>query len=186
MIDARDEAASAALHEQLLRLLESVNGWLQFAETKNTTGLTLGSAALAVLAQFMTGYSTVWSDWAAVGLGASIVLLIGSVAAATASFLPRTAIERQRTIRPPSTGDNLLFYGHLAEYDHRELLRAIADRYLGRPNAQPDRFADDLALQIVANASITVRKLRLFRWSVLLFALGTVIGLISAAIGRQR
>ncbi|MGI9254554.1 MAG: Pycsar system effector family protein [Thermomicrobiales bacterium] len=175
------EERNGALRDRMIGLLGAVNEWLKFAETKNTTGLTLGSAALAVL----TGYDTPWRGWLAVGWACSFVLLIGCVGMATLSFLPKTAIERPRQARVPGEGDNLMFYGHLAEYDHRELVRSIQRRYFGADLDTPDRFSEDVALQIVSNSAIIVRKLRLFRWSVLLFALGTVIGLVTAALGRM-
>jgi hypothetical protein len=76
-----------------------------------------------------------------------------------------------------------MFYGHLARYESRALVQAIAEHYFDEPaqTFTPSKLAVDLAGQIVANARITVRKLDLFKNSLLLFGAGVLIAAVSMA-----
>ena len=57
------------------------------------------------------------------------------------------------------------------------LTRAIAQHYFDTPGSQytPSKLAVDFAGQVVTNARITVRKLALFKYSLLLFGFGVLI-----------
>ena len=67
---------------------------------------------------------------------------------------------------------------------HRALARAIAVHYYGLEgeDAEPSRYAVDLAGQIVTNARITVRKLDFFKYSLQLFAGGVLIASAAMAV----
>jgi hypothetical protein len=108
-----------------------------------------------------------------------------SLMLAVASFLPSTDLEKHLMGEhvEPGAGDNLLYYGHLARYEPRGLARAIAVHYF-EPESDDivlSKFAVDLAGQIVTNSRITVRKLSLFRYSLMLFAIGVLIAAAAMA-----
>jgi len=105
-----------------------------------------------------------------------------SLLLALASLLPATDLERyvmeERAL--PGVEDNLIYFGHLARYEPRALVRAAASH---SAEVIPDevvvsKLALDLAEQIVTNARITERKLRLYRSAMLLFAAGVLIAAV--------
>ena len=109
-----------------------------------------------------------------------------SLLLAVASFLPTTHLERYLVgaREPPGPEANLLFYGHLARCEPHALVRAVASHYVGVPADEVvvSKFASDLAGQIVTNARITVRKLRLYRAALLLFASGVLSAAVAMAL----
>jgi hypothetical protein len=169
---------------KLAELLNRVIDWLKFAEAKNTGAVGLASTGLGVIVTFLVAGPPV-PDVAGAGLGLGAVALMVSLMLAVASFLPSTNLEShlrgERVL--PSASDNLMFYGHLARYESRALVQAIAEHYFDEPaqTFTPSKLAVDLAGQIVANARITVRKLDLFKNSLLLFGAGVLIAALSMA-----
>ena len=105
---------------------------------------------------------------------------------AVASYFPSTNLEKHLTGKRelPDPNDNLLYYGHLARYEPRGLSRAIADHCFDHPgeNFVPSKLALDFAGQVITNSRITVRKLALFRYSVLLFGFGVLIASAAMAL----
>ncbi len=169
---------------RLIDLLARIIDWLKFAEAKNTGAVGLSSTGLGVIVTFLVAGPPV-PDIAGAGMAIGAVTLMLSLMLAVASFLPSTNLEEhligERT--DPGPGDNLIFYGHIARYEPRALVKAIAEHYFGLSGeaAEPTRFALDLAGQIVTNAHITVRKLEFFRYSLLLFAIGVLVAAASMA-----
>ena len=173
------------VERQLSDLLGRVIDWLKFAEAKNTGAVGLSSTGLGVIVTFLVAGPPI-PDLAGVGLGIGAVALMVSLMLAVASFLPSTNLEKHLVGArdQPGAGDNLLFYGHLARYEPRGLTRAIAELYFEHEGAEfaPSKLAIDLAGQIVTNSRITVRKLALFKYSLLLFGFGVLIASIAMAI----
>ena len=169
---ARD--VEARLADLLLRVID----WLKFAEAKNTGAVGLASTGLGVIVTFLVAGPPL-PTVAGAGMAIGAVVLMVSLMLAVASFLPTTNLEKflldERD--QPSLSDNLLFYGHLARYEPRSLTLAIAQHYFDTPGSQytPSKLAVDYAGQVVTNARITVRKLALFKYSLLLFGAGVLI-----------
>jgi hypothetical protein len=173
-------AAPDPLAARLLDLLRLVNEWLRFAETKNVgmVGLASGGLTFIVVALgFLQDEGLGQLTGAALTVGA--VLMALSLLASVWSFLPATSLPRwMRTRRArPRPDDNLFYFGHLANYHPRELVSAMARRYERHPDPDPDAtdLQADLAAQVVVNARITMQKLKLFTWAVVLFAAGAVL-----------
>jgi hypothetical protein len=103
-----------------------------------------------------------------------------------ASFLPSTNLEKHLAgeRERPTARDNLLYYGHLARYEPRALVEAIAEMYFEQEGETyaPSKLDIDLAAQIVTNARITVRKLALYRYSLLLFGFGVLVASAAMAL----
>jgi hypothetical protein len=172
------------VENRLFDLLNRVIDWLKFAETKNTAAVGLSSTALGVIVTFLVAGPPV-PTVAGIGLAIGAVTLMVSLLLAVASFLPSTNLEKHLLgeREQPGPGDNLLFYGHLARYEPRGLARAIAEHYfeLLGDDATPSKYAIDIAGQVVTNARITVRKLALFKYSLLLFGFGVLIAAAAMA-----
>ena len=173
------------VERQLTELLSRVIDWLKFAEAKNTGAVGLSSTGLGVIVTFLVAGPAI-PDLSGVGLGIGAVALMVSLMLAVASFLPSTDLEKHvvGARDKPSAGDNLHFYGHLARYEPRDLARALAEQYFEYEGEgfTPSKLAIDLAAQIVTNSRITVRKLALFKYSLLLFGFGVLIASAAMAL----
>jgi hypothetical protein len=173
------------VEDRLADLLDRVVDWLKFAEAKNTGAVGLSSTGLGVIVTFLIAGPSI-EPLAGAGLGVGAVTLMLSLLLAVASFLPSTDIEKHLLGEraKPSERDNLLFYGHLARYEPRALSCAIAEHYFDQQTDTyvPSKLALDLAAQVVTNARITVRKLDLFRYSLMLFGFGVLVAAASMAL----
>ena len=166
----------------LADLLDHVIDWLQLAERKNVGLAGLISTFLVLIVTFLTAGPSV-PLLAGGGLAVGALTLMISLLLAMASLLPATNLERARIEEHalPGVEDNLIYFGHLARYEPRALVRAAASHFA---EAIPDevvvsKLALDLAEQIVTNARITERKLRLYRSAMLLFAAGVLIAAVA-------
>jgi len=166
------------LAARLLELLRLCNDWLKFAETKNVgivglagSGLTFIVVALGFLRD--EGLSPA----SGVALTVASLLMALSLLAAVWSFLPATSMPRWMRLHAgdPRPDDNLFYFGHAAKYAPRHLAEAVARRYERQPAPAVSELHHDLAAQLVVNARITLQKLKLFRWAVLLFAGGALL-----------
>jgi hypothetical protein len=169
------------LSEQLTRVID----WLKFAEAKNTGSVGLSSTGLGVIVTFLVAGPPI-PALAGVGLGIGAFSLMLSLLLTVASFLPSTDLEKHLVgdRERPTSRDNLLYYGHLARYEPRALVEAIAEMYFEQESESyaPSKLAIDLAAQIVTNARITVRKLAFFRYSLLLFGFGVLVASAAMAL----
>ena len=169
------------LSEQLTRVID----WLKFAEAKNTGAVGLSSTGLGVIVTFLVAGPSI-TTLAGVGLGVGALAMMFSLLLTVASFLPSTDLEKHLVgdRERPTTRDNLLYYGHLARYEPRALVEAIAEMYFEQEGEAyaPSKLALDLAAQIVTNARITVRKLTLYRYSLLLFGFGVLVASAAMAL----
>jgi hypothetical protein len=176
---------SREVEAQLSGLLDQVVDWLQFAESKNTGGVALTATALSVIVSFAL-FGPTLPTLARVGLGVGSVALMLSLLLTVASFLPSTNLEKHLVgeRERPTARDNLLYYGHLARYEPRALVEALAELYFAQPGETyaPSKLAMDLAAQVVTNARITVRKFALYRAAVLLFGGGILIAAAAMAL----
>jgi hypothetical protein len=185
VINAMSTDIKRDIERQLSELLGRVIDWLKFAEAKNTGSVGLSSTGLGVIVTFLVAGPPI-PTVAGVGLAIGALALMLSLLLTVASFLPSTDLEkhlvgeRQR----PTSRDNLLYYGHLARYEPRALVEAMAEQYFGqeRDAYTPSKFDVDLAAQIVTNARITVRKLALYKYSLLLFGFGVLVASAGMAL----
>ena len=173
------------IDHQLSDLLNRVIDWLKFAEAKNTGSVGLSSTGLGVIVTFLVAGPPL-PPVAGAGLALGAVALMLSLLLTVASFLPSTDLEkhlvgeRQR----PTARDNLLYYGHLARYEPRALVESLAELYFAQEGEAyaPSKREIDLAAQIVTNARITVRKLALYKYSLLLFGFGVLVASVGMAL----
>jgi hypothetical protein len=173
------------VERHLSELLARVIDWLKFAEAKNTGAVGLSSTGLGVIVTFLVAGPPI-PTMAGVGLGIGALALMLSLLLTVASFLPSTNLEKHLVgeRERPTARDNLLYYGHLARYEPRALVEAIAEMYFDQEGETyaPNKLDIDLAAQIVTNARITVRKLALYRFSLLLFGFGVLVASAAMAL----
>jgi hypothetical protein len=173
------------VERQLSELLSRVIDWLKFSEAKNTGSVGLSSTGLGLIVTFLVAGPPI-PTVAGVGLALGAIALMLSLMLTVASFLPSTNLEKHLVgeRERPTSRDNLLYYGHLARYEPRALVEAIAEMYFAQEGESyaPSKLDIDLAAQIVTNARITVRKLTLFRYSLLLFGFGVLVASAGMAL----
>src|SRR5215208_5119588 len=115
----------------LADLLDRVIDWLQLAERKNVGLVGLISTFLVLIVTFLVAGPSV-PPLAGVGLALCALVFMIGLLLAMASLLPATDLERdlieERAL--PGVEDNLIYFGHLARYEPRTLVRAVASRYV--------------------------------------------------------
>src|SRR5215213_2892550 len=173
------------IEQQLSQQLTHVIDWLKFAEAKNTGSVGLSSTGLGVIVTFLVAGPAI-PTVAGVGLAVGAIALMLSLLLTVASFLPSTNLEKHLVgdRERPTPRDNLLYYGHVARHEPRALVEAIAEMYFEQEaeTYAPSKLEIDLAAQVVTNARITVRKLALYRYSLLLFGFGVLVASAGMAL----
>lgn len=152
------------MEERLEHILENVNGWLKFAEGKNAVLLaTNGAFAFGLLKiNFCQNNKIIM-----IAISISIVLFAISSFICLLSFLPVTSVceafflsivDRNQHI----TENNLCFYGDIRLENPNSYLKKL---YLATKENYDDNnpFQLYLATQVIANSSITWRKLVYFK-----------------------
>ena len=182
----RGEAYEKILVADLQRVID----FLKFAETKNAALLALSSAwTLATIGLECAGRDLPHCFVYTVPVTLILVLLAALLAAL--SFFPKLILPAflgGKKAGPHSP--NLLFFGDIACMRAKEFEAGVRARYYPDKDEQRDEYLHDLAVQISVNSSITLRKMRLFKWGVgfaiaagcvllissLMFAYGTLKG----------
>lgn len=172
---------------KLKEILDDVNKWLAFAETKNGAMIALNGALLAGLVNVMlnkdfNGYF---------GICVKIPLYISSLCAVLAitfsliSFLPQLSVFKEN--EPCSEGDCILnFYGDIAKYKSaNQYIRDIYKQYydFDTEENQLSKMELDYGKELIINSCITVKKYRWFRLS-LQFTISAIVTPIPVIIGN--
>jgi hypothetical protein len=175
-------ASADPVDAKLATLLSTVNEWLKFAEAKNGGAVGLGSGAIAILLGYLGEGGFAMLPGTLLTIGG--ICFLASVVIGIASFSPRTDFLRLRAERKgnPVRSDNLYFFGHLAKYSPRELIKAVGEKYIEEWDEDVKDIHIDLASQVTINARITMWKLRLFNYSVGSFGVGVLLCALGAAI----
>lgn len=180
--EERREAFSGVLSSTLGRVVD----FLKFAEAKNAALLTFASAWT------FASINVLISERAPVGIvgGAfrlTLVLFAAAAVVAVYSFLPKLNLHSLH--RDPAQPKNLLYFGHIAEFDTAVYRARVQERYLAQATDQvlTDDYLDDLAVQISVNSKITNRKFKLFNVGaalVLIALLVLALAMASAFLNR--
>ena len=173
------EKGRKAFSDVLSNTLARVTDFLKFAETKNAALLTFASAWT------FAAFSTLTGERAPVGVvgGAfrlALVLFAMAAVVMVVSFLPKLNLYAFH--RDPAQPKNLLYFGHIAEFDTAVFRLRVQERYLAQ-GEQPitDEYLDDLMVQISANSKITRRKFIMFNVGAGLVLLALFVLALAAA-----
>jgi len=164
------------MEDQLQYILSTVNTWLKFGENKNAALLAVDSAVVFGVVRLI-----VRSDH--LGYYASIYLYLGIFFLAVSglfcliSFIPNLEIPWLATRREVGEGDNLLFYGDVADYSPEEFLKELRRRR-EQETTKIELIEQDYAEQIIINSRIALLKYQCFNGGIWLAitALVTPIG----------
>jgi hypothetical protein len=179
--EERREVFGDVLSAALARVVD----FLKFAEAKNAALLTFASAWTFASINILTGER---APVGIVGGAFRLALVLFTVAAVVAviSFLPRLNLHALH--RDPTQLKNLLYFGHIAEFDTSVFRTRIQERYLAQGDQSvTDQYLDDLTVQIAVNSKITRRKFVMFNVGaalVLIALLALALAVASAAINR--
>jgi hypothetical protein len=171
------------LEERLFQLLELVNDWLKFAETKSGGMVVLAGLAATGLLTYGSSIDqpTSWDGWTLFLAGFFFTL---SLSLAVWSFLPKKdalKIESRLEGIPDNSG-NLYYYEHLAKFRATDLIEKLCELHECDPS-KATRGERDLAAQIIINSRITRRKMQLFSMAAVAFLIGVVVTFVSRIIG---
>ena len=146
------------MENELWRIFENVNNWLEFAEKKNTLLLSFIGLQLTFVRLFVNQLNM---------LQVTSVLLLGlCFFISLISFFPKTRISRwvysvAQSKGEPHENDNLLFYRHIANYSTDDYISNL-EKYFDR-EINGYRYLEDLCDQIVVNSQITSMKYTMFK-----------------------
>jgi Family of unknown function (DUF5706) len=160
-----------ALVEKLRVIFQNVNEWLKFAEAKNAVLLAFSGTAMTATLAVLATVQNLPNSLRVGLLGATVLLCVCAFFCAW-SFLPKTNLEKILWSRSnsfqamkPQVEDNLYYFGHLRKYNSATLLDSVNQGYLNGAASLPyGKEAQDLASQIVVNASIAFRKYQFFTY----------------------
>ena len=168
------------LDSEVKEIFANVNHWLSFAEAKNGLVVGINGALLIGLTQVLTGDEFTAISWPLQYYCYHSLLLsaLGAIVALVA-LIPKTSLPWNRaTGLPNPSSDNLLFFEHIGRYRGDEYLKTLCER-LKTDHSQQSPLAKLYSDQLVVNAKIASRKMRLFR----LAAWMTVAAVVTVPLG---
>src|SRR5215216_5372794 len=170
------------LEERLFLLLELVNDWLKFGETKNGGMVVLVGVAGTGLLTYGSSIEDP-TDWDGCTLFLAGFFFMLSLSLAVWSFLPKKDAQKieSRLEGIPEDTDNLYFYGHLAKLRATDLIEKLCELHECEPT-KATRGERDLAAQIIVNSRITRSKMQLFSMASVTFLIGVVVMFFSRLI----
>lgn len=168
-------------------LLDRVDGWLKYAETKNGVLLTLVFATLGVGLRLGNGqkWCPGFAEWF---WKLGLVLCFFAIVILFSAFLPRLGrwydlvrgrLEKGRAL--PVEQRNLVFFGHLAGLSEEDIESNLSE-FVGLKPSQLSRLERDLIRQVHANAGIAHKKFKAFAPAAYLFGFGLVMIVLSLVL----
>lgn len=157
--------------------LAKVNTWLSFAEAKNGVLIGFNVAAIDIVVEHYSEYQVISTI--------VILLFIISGIICCVSFLPRLNSSSIKNGKSKNMGDNLLFFGNIAELnDVNMLLDKTVERYF--PTYHEEKYSNkviDLANEVLINSQIAKSKYSYFKKALLIdisvFVLAIIIFIIA-------
>lgn len=163
------------MEDQLWRIFENINGWLRYAEKKNTFILAFLGIQLTLIKLFSET-----CNWILIislifsGLTLLIVIF---------SFIPEVEIPSWLYFSPLSFSnyaddtDNLLFFGHIEKYSQWEYIEKMEAYF--KINIKEQKYLEDLCAQIILNSKITSNKFYMFKLATILLLCGQLFFVLS-------
>ena len=143
--------------DKLKFILDNVNNWLKFNETKNAALITMVVALIVCCINLLKESEKiipyqylVW--YYLIVLLAVLLRSLWAIFAKLDNYVSYMA--------PPKEGkENILFYGHISYMTEEYFLNKIYEKYTSyKQPYYPTKFQRDLANQIIINSKISMRK----------------------------
>lgn len=170
----------------LSSLLNRVDSWLRYAETKNGVLLTLSAGVMALVLR--KGFSNAECIAAYIILYIGIFLIFISICMLISSFVPKLQPIQNLFIsidgKEGQKKDilNILYFADIAGCSKEQFKKEITETLY--PSGQdPTRIEKDLIDQIHINASIATKKFLIFSPAVCFLAAGTLLSVLGILAG---
>jgi hypothetical protein len=165
------------MDEKLWKILENINSWLKYAESKNAYILAFIGAEITLI-KFLNIEVNLMLKIGFLFLGLCFLVCV-------ISFFPKSVIPwwlyyLAESRQDPEEGDDLLFYGHIAKYSINQYIDKISSYLNGQIHG--DKYFENLCGQIVINSGITNAKFNMFKISFWFLSIGQLF-LIFSFIG---
>ena len=148
--------------DKLKFILDNVNNWLKFAESKNAALLVANSAFIFPLLRLIVDNKT--NRFLYLLFFICIVLAAISACICLFSFVPQISIPSSFTGKyVQEEHANLIFYGHIAKFTPKRYWEALRTQNIISEEYAQDKFLADIANQIVINSRIAHNKYIVFR-----------------------
>lgn len=161
---------------KLKEILDDVNKWLAFAETKNGAMVALNGALLAGLVNIVLNkdFNSYFGILIKVPLFISIMCAMVALTFSLVSFLPQLSVFNESEPRIQSNSI-LIFYGDIAKYTSpSHYVKDVYKHYYGTIQNEVSKMEIDYAKEIIMNSCIAIKKYRWFKLS-LKFTISAII-----------
>ena len=168
--------------QELWKLFDNVNKWLEFAEKKNAVIFSMISITSFIVVIINANYTVpIWLKWQFVIF---LILYCFSFFIVIISLFPTISISKKilniGKNKKLFDTDNLLFFCHIDKYSLKEFKKSLNSKY-GLNLKEIDEY-DDLLSQIIINSSIITKKYTCFKISSVILIIAILELLISIII----
>lgn len=179
-----DKDNNLQIVDELKNIFENVNGWLKFAEAKNGALVAINGVFIFKCTDFLINLN----DKKVVGnkffLLATMTFFLIALILVLVSFLPNVSKisdkeenEDKCTKCKDRKCDNILnFYGDISKYNNPKLyLNDLYLYYYDSTKEELNKKELDYAKEIIINSQITLRKFKMFKYSIRMDIIGLVM-----------
>ncbi len=138
--------------ETLEKVLDRQIAWIESANTRTATAITLATAMLGVLAALSPAKGLPWTWLQCLFVGLSVLSLLLCLLMCVLAVFPRT--------KGPE--DSMIFFGPIARRDRKDFIAAAK-------TLTAEEYSLDLAAQVHINAQIAKTKFRWVHWAMRAF-----------------
>lgn len=169
--------------EKLEYILDNVNNWLKFAEAKNGTLLAINSAFLFGIIRIIL--TTKLEEEFSYCIAICFLISITSVVFCLLSFLPKLKIFLPESLNSISENNKLnsIYFGDISKLKNSKIyLEYLFQENIIDNKLKNDKFALDLANQIVVNSKIAKSKYKYFVISIMFTIIYVLLLLVLISI----
>jgi len=162
------------MENQLWKIFENINKWLEYSERKNALILTFIGIQLTLVRLFLNELKGLFF--------LSFIILALCLILAIISFFPKTSIPKiaygwGMPKKPINENDNLIFYGDIVKYSTEQYVNRI-ETYFGEEISN-NKYLVDICNQIVVQSKITLIKFNIFKITTWLMGVGQLLFFVS-------
>lgn len=162
------------MENQLWKIFDNINTWLQFSEKKNSFIVTIIATQLTLIKLFSNNLTPL----SYISLFFLMICLILTII----SFFPKTAIDKitlgfSRPKGPIKKNDNLIFFADIAQYSKAQYIKKVETTFSSTITG--NNYLESLCEQIIVNSKIILIKLKLFKISIFMMIIGQFLLFLS-------
>ena len=168
--------------DRIKYILDNVNNWLKFAESKNAALLIFNSALGFNLVRITTSVSNL-NIHINYCLKVCVVFVAFSACLCLMSFVPIVKIPslHQTDISEPKN-QNFIFWNQIAKHTPETYRKALLKEKIIDKQESQQKFTQDICSQIVINSRIAVKKYTFFNIAIWMAVVPVVISVVLGLI----